>query len=360
MALAKTNATAYNTNLEEGNEEPLSISTSAIVLNGNNEIKDIIDHNGTNLIFMKDSTRIFVSTNGGSYLEIDLEFTVNDVIYSDSMEKFVAVGSGSNKIKIKTSHNAVTWEEADWGSFETGSYKSSIIAIMELGESFLVVGYYQPSTSNIYFAVNVSFTNDTYTYSEYITFNASGQGNAFKGNNRIILDSKRVITPGVYTVTNYYPVEVADGYFIAITGQKLYRSINGVDYNLLGTCAIEPVSVMKHDGYYYIFGKNAACRGNTWIEAMNKGIEEYVPYDGGIEIPFTSTALLDEKIALLCNGYILILNTGGGSNPVTEAIETLSAKAALKKAMSYVDEKIAALEERVADLENANSEPQAE
>lgn len=360
MALAKTNVAAYKTNMGDGNEEPLIISTTAIALSENKVVKDIINNNSINLILMTNSSKIYVSTDGGNYSEIDLGFTVNDIIYSDSMEKFIAVGSGADKVKIKISNNAVVWEEVDWGNFETGSYKSSILAIMELGESFLITGYYRPSTSNIHFAVNVSFVNGAYTYSEHITFNASGEGNAFKGNNRIILGSKRVITPGAYTVTSYYPAAVADGYFIAIAGQKLYRSINGVDYNLLGTCAIEPVSAMKHDGYYYIFGKNAVCRGKTWSEVLNKGIGEYVPYDGGVEIPFTSVSLLDGKLALLCSGYVVVLNTGGGNDPIVETIETLSAKAALKKAMEYADGQIASLAERIAALENLNSGSQPE
>lgn len=93
---------------------------------------------------------------------------------------------------------------------------------------------------------------------------------------------------------------------------------------------------------------------------MNKGIGEYVPYDGGVEIPFTSVSLLDGKLALLCSGYVVVLNTGGGNDPIVETIETLSAKAALKKAMEYADGQIASLAERIAALENLNSGSQPE
>lgn len=241
---------------------------------------------------------------------------------------------------------------------------------MELGQSFLVIvtyNYTSGSTTRLLgFAVNVSFENSIYRYSEKISLSVQSYNGVYKENNRIIMkaSNKCVITPESVISTSYFPDAFVDGYFIAIANQKLYRSLNGVDYNLIGSCAITETgntkSVVKHGGYYYILGKSAACRGKTLKEALRKGIEEYVPYDAGAEIPFKSVALLDGKIALLCNGYLLVLDMGGGSDPVTETIETLSAKAALKKAMEYTDEKIASLEARIAALENIDSGSQTE
>lgn len=360
MALAKTNVAAYKTNPGEGNEEAFSISTTAMIFNSNEKIEPVVNGNGINVIFMRGLTKIFVSENREEYSEIDLGYIINDVIYSETMNKFIAVGTREDKPKIKTSYTAIDWAEEDWGDFGLGKYsKSGLDNILEIGEKFLILGNYYESMKQ-YFAISVLFLNDSYVYSEKMFLQTNTYTNIFKGNNRMASKPEGNIRGKIITLegimdTSYYPAAVADGYFIAIAGQKLYRSINGVDYNLLGTCAIEPVCAMKHDGYYYIFGKNAVCRGKTWIEALNKGIEEYVPYDGGVEIPFTSVSLLDGQLALLCNGYIVVLNTGGGNDPMVETIETLSAKAALKKAMEYADGQIAFLEERIAALENLNS-----
>ena len=373
MALAKTNVTAYKTNFGEGNEEAFSVSTSVITFNSNNVVKNIVNKDEINVIFISSSSKIYVSTFGGEYLEIDLEFTVHDVIYSDSIKKFIAVGAGDNRIKIKSSQDAIAWEEENWGDFGVESFtSSSILGIMEVENTFLIAVSCRQGNSPAYFAVNVSFRENEYIHSEQIVLGSFS--NVFKGNNRMIFDGGNTSGIQVITVgensknnTNKFPKTSADGYFINISKDKyqipeLYRAVNCIDYNLVatGTSAIELISAMKYEGYYYLFTATSMCRGKSWTDVMNKGIEEYVPYDGGTEIPFTSVAPLNGEIALLCNGYIVILNIGGESNPIVETMETLSAKAALRKAMSYADEKIAHLEERIAALENANSESQAE
>lgn len=357
MALAKTNAALYSVekteDTYEANMEPIALEVSA-------DIRNIVSGNGIivvvpNIIkntYYSDST-LFVSTNGTDYTPVNMDFVVFDLIYSNKLSKFIAVGMIKNETaaSIKTSADGITWESETLCTIQFGK-PTCYYAIRESGSGFYVMEYLKSSnaTTSYHYSGYVEKKDGSYQASN-VVYVGSGYlttSKAIKGNERTVVN-KKVQTGSTITQASMDPVLFVDGYFIYFHGANIYKSLNGVDYSLVGATAYSLKYICKYQGYYYGIAEDHICRATTLAKLCSVASEDYKEIDNN---GYNYAAVHDDYMILCASGFLFKTTIGGSSNPADQTIKTISATEALKQAKEYTDAQYALLEARIAALEN--------
>lgn len=377
MALAKTNATAFSLEPDVDNSfySEAMISTS----DANVNISNSCSH-GDIVIAWKigknyDSTTgydLFVSSDAGvNFSVVHMGFKISDVIYSSALGKFICSGFTGNKTSsddntffFKASTDGITWADV-----VTDLYAPKVVyGLLEDSEgAILIAGHGKPSSNSV---SNTSFTaklkknsSGGFTASNIFTSNMIYLGavsSLVKGNGKIIVAgttgtgsslSRFIFANESVNSADKTPDLFADGRFIIIASTSVYKSINGVDYTLVGQSAIAMKKIVKSNGYFYGFTDTKICRAATLDALVAVPSEDYV--DIGETVTYNHVFANDAYMVLFCVGFALkVVIKGGSNNPAIITIGTISATEALKQAKEYTDAQYALLEARIAALEN--------
>lgn len=159
----------------------------------------------------------------------------------------------------------------------------------------------------------------------------------------------------------------ANGYFYYSASNKLYYSLNGIDYVALDFSNVaadfSAKNVFEYDGYtalFYSCTENGKTVSNLTVSLTPKGLIEAtasaIPASLDYEMIEDSNVYNDEYVYIGCTGGVIVkakIDELGATRPDISLLKTLSAKQALAEANEYTERLFAALEERVATLEEA-------
>lgn len=351
--LARTNAALYSA---EKAEDTYSVIMAPIALESNAEIRSIATGNGIIIILPEpgnDNTILSVSTDGKAYSSHAMDFVVNDLIYSENMSKFIAVG-GSGGHVLKTSTDGCSWTEEEWGNLGATSELAAYWSIRESGSGFYLSGI----NSGYLYSAYVQFDADSnYAYSNQVNKRINspllGNDRITKGNERTIISdfsyaNAEVQTGNTITRTTIMPNMFVDGYFIRFDGANIYKSLNGIDYSLVGATAYALNYICFYDGYYYGIAAGHVCRATSIAGLCAVDSTEYKEIEN---LTYSYIHTFEEYMLLCSGGFFFKTTIGGSSNPATETITTISATAALDQANAYTDEQIAEVIARIEALE---------
>lgn len=151
----------------------------------------------------------------------------------------------------------------------------------------------------------------------------------------------------------------------------VYYSLNGVDYQAVqldvgayNASTTKGVSIFEYDGNIAMLypDENDGMKQKIAISPTPKGLVDAVK----TAIPVSVDYSIQTKISLYKDDYVYLGSTGGiiikakldytdTTRPDITVLKTLSAKQALVESKRYTDEKIAALEARLLELEENNT-----
>lgn len=356
--IARTNAALYSV---EKSEDTYSVNMSPIALESSAEIRSVATGNGIIIVLPepgKDNTILSVSTDGKSYTTYAMDFVVHDLIYSENMSMFIAVGRASSR-KLATSADGITWIEDDWGSLGAGAPYGEVYVyygIRESGDGFYLLG----SNGSLYSAYVQFDESANYTYSNMAKSSADALSVfdcVIKGNERtIIVDSgyKKAYVQAGNTIkkSTIIPDMFIDGYFIRFDGSNIYKSLNAIDYSLVGATAYALNYICFYEGYYYGIAEGHVCRATSIAGLCSVDSTEYKDIEN---LTYSYVHAFEEYMLLCSGGFFFKTTIGGSSNPVTETITTISATAALEQSKTYTDEQIAEVIARIEALEAAET-----
>lgn len=373
MAIAKTNASLYSS--DSANDD-FSVNMRPIALEVTDDFKGIVHGNGKIIAFPfanTSNTIISVSADEGeTFSSVTMDFVVQDVIYSDNLSKFIAVGHTTDaiaKAKVETSVDGLEWIEEDFGS--PGTNVTHNIAIREAENGFYLMGFnianstssgqiYSIKSALIQFDAsgNPSYSNNASISIPYKTNNVVNEFKAIiKGNARTAFQcgSNWYIQSGsTITQATVAPSAFVDGYFIRFDKNSVYKSLNALNYSLVCTSAYELKQACKYDGYYYCFTESKACRVVNLADLANVDSSEYIDTE---TCTHTAIASMDDYMLLCTSGFVFKTTIDDPKKDATTLmVETLSATESLNQSKEYTNEQVAALIARIEALEGTTTE----
>lgn len=376
MAIAKTNASLYST--EEQLDE-YSVNLFPVALDSTKAIKGFVHGNGSIIAFFQmDGTNSYIgisTDDGATFKTVAMDFIICDMIFSNNLSKFIAVGysingNGKDERCIKTSEDGCSWASEDWGNLGQEYNIERYACIRESSDGFYVIGTGAFNTTNYYAISSFVKFDDTGScvYSNIsdksaIKTDEDFFANITKGNERTIFRAD---------VGNYSPVwwlqtgnklinstkasekpketdVFLDGYFYNFDGNNIYKSLNGVDYTLVCTSAYELKQICKHDGKYYCFAESKVCRVASIADLANVDSSEYLDIE---KCTHTAIASMDDYMLLCTGGFVFKTTVDDPKKDAnTLTVETLSATESLNQSKEYTDEQVATLITRIEALE---------
>lgn len=178
--------------------------------------------------------------------------------------------------------------------------------------------------------------------------------------------SERMITlDGSEKVCSIYSWYAAD-YFFEVQNNKLYYSVNGINYSALDFTNVlnyMPQDVFEYDGYIahtYSCKEDSKTVTKLIVAATPKGLVDAVSDAITIEFEYN----LQDNSYVYKEDYVYLGSTGGiiikakiesaeAIRPDISLLKTLSARQALAEANEYAERLFAALETRIEALEEA-------
>ena len=143
---------------------------------------------------------------------------------------------------------------------------------------------------------------------------------------------------------------------------RLYYSLNGIDYLTSGIGDVSSVkSIFEYDGnmgIIYTTVSESKQMFNVFANPKEFDVNSAIPISTDYVIQENTCLYKDDYVYLGCTGGIIIkakLDYTDTTRPDITVLKTLSAKQALVESKRYTEEKIAALEARILELEEKNT-----
>ena len=385
MAIAKTNASLYSVEQQEEKSE-FSVNIFPIALETSKWVKGIVSGNNVIIVFFQtDASHSLIAVSvddGATFKTIEMDFIVYDMIYSENLSKFIAVGYTKNATSFKderrmgVSEDGFTWLAEDWGDLGCGYEITRYTCIRESSSGFYVIGLTRYGTSDVNYFVSSLVQLDSegscaYSYiSDKIIADLTRDPfeKIIKGNERSIFNNYQQNLKdcwGMQTgdtlkktehgfLLNGKGVVFVDGYFVRFDGNNVHRSLNGVDYTFVCTSAYELKQICKHNGYYYCFAESKVCRVKNIADLAEVDSSEYLDIE---TCSHTAIASMDDYMLLCADGFIFKTTIDDPKKDATTlTVETLSATESLKQSKEYTDEQLAAIIARIEALEGTTTE----
>lgn len=363
MALAKTNTKIYES--EASKQLNMQIVTA-----GNTTAPNSIAYgNGIYAFAGYGESSVQYSSDGEFFETAFLTFDAYDVIYSESKEAFIIVGSktvGSDKCPIIVSTvNFNSFTEVYNPGFITNNI-SFLYGIFEIGSRFFALAkceadgcFFSSITFNSSFQVEANRTISIASDLHLVRI--------CKGNNRFLIEAygsggypniyfcAATISGGSYISQRASSSDASDkpillgfanGYFFrqeSYNKKALTYSIDGLSWNSISTLNDTLDAVVYLNREYLFICEGKICRRND-IAITSEDVFNIVP-----GLPKTGPGVVVNDAAYLLGTNIIRL-AAEDSDPTIEA-DKLSATQALKLSKNYSNQLYAALDARVSALE---------
>lgn len=361
--IGKTNANIVN---ENSSNIDMTIIYQRVPVNFSGKIQNVIQQEDKIVIQPFDFANLYVSSNGGGeFIAVDLGFSICDLIYANSLQKFIAVGYTASDTfyiynsqpRMAYSEDAITWVSCDISSVNP---LSRIYSIREQAEKLVIFGIvsaYATSQKRGYIAYKITLDNSIATVisqSIYQTQVSDGSKfDAIKGSGNTILcgsynGGKNIFASSDGNSVNYYgtfPDYYNGEVFVRKAENSIYTSYDGKDYILAGETEKKISFIFKYNYKYYGIAEGKIYCGES--------IQDMLKNDSGFNFEsavITMCWIFGETIYLGTYGALFDLRIMQDYNPDVVLIKSISAKQALADAKDYTNFKIEELKRYVDSL----------